>query len=199
MATQPDEEQKLDLAALYAMGALAGEERDAFERLLASGDAAATEAVERLQGAMEQVVEAAPATAPRRGLKDRLMAGVAGKRRRGFEEPEPGVHVLRAENADWQETGYPGVSCKILHVEKETRMATTLLRLTAGAKYPPHHHSQMEQCLVLSGDVRLGSKIHIFAGDYEKALPGTDHEFLTSDTGCELLILSCLEDEIMTR
>jgi hypothetical protein len=54
----------------------------------------------------------------------------------------------------------------------------------------------MEQCLVISGDVRLGTKVHIHAGDYEKALPGTDHEFLTSDTGCELLIISCIDDEI---
>jgi hypothetical protein len=44
--------------------------------------------------------------------------------------------------------------------------------------------------------VRLGDKVHIHAGDYEKALPGTDHEYLTTDTGCELLILSSLDDEI---
>lgn len=188
-----------ELAGLYAMGSLAGEERDEFERLLAAGDAGATAAVEALQSTIEEVVAAAPAPAIRPNLKNRLMAGIENKKLRGFEEPEPGVHVLRAGDGKWRETGYPGVTTKILHIEKGTRMATTLLRLEPGAKYPPHHHSMLEQCLVISGDVRLGSKLHIFAGDYEKALPGTEHEYLMSDTGCELLIVSCLEDEIMTR
>ena len=49
---------------------------------------------------------------------------------------------------------------------------------------------------MLSGDVRFGDKLHVYAGDYEKAEIGTDHESLTSDTGCELLIISCMDDEI---
>ncbi|MBI2688062.1 MAG: cupin domain-containing protein [Acidobacteria bacterium] len=178
-------------AALYAMGSLKDEELDAFERLLASGDPAATLEVERLQSVMEALVDAKPAP-PSPRIKDRLMK----RKLPGFEEPEPGMQVLRAGNGKWRDTGYPGVSTKILHIERDTRMATSILKLEPGAKYPPHHHTQLEQCMVLSGDVRLGSKTHIFAGDYEKALPGTDHEFLTSDTGCELLIISCLEDEI---
>jgi len=185
-------------AALYAMGSLTGEERDAFERLLAAGDPEAVAAVEAFQLTMEELVVAAPSPAIRPNTKDRLMAGVLNSKLAGFEEPEPGVHVLRAGNGRWRETGFPGVTTKILHIEKETRIATTLLRLEPGAKYPPHSHSMLEQCLVISGDVRLGSKLQIFAGDYEKALPGTEHEFLTSDSGCELLIISCLEDEIFT-
>ncbi len=78
-------------------------------------------------------------------------------------------------------------------------MATSLLRLEPGAQYSPHRHTALEQCLVISGDVRLGRNLHIFAGDYEKAFARTGHEFLTSDTGCDLLVISCLEDEIMTR
>ncbi len=188
-----------ELAALYVMGALSGSELDAFERLLAAGDPLATAEVEALQLAMEQVALAAPVPAPRPNIKDRLMAGAIRSKLQGFEEPEPGVHVLRSGNGQWRETGYPGVSTKILHLEKATRMATTILRLEPGAQYPPHHHTQLEQCLVISGDVRLGNNIHIFAGDYEKALAGTDHGFLTSDTGCELLIISCLEDEILQK
>lgn len=185
-----------DLALLYAMGELRGEERDNFERLLASGDPVATAEVERLQSAMEQIALGTPAPAIRQNLKDRLMATALQSKPAGFEEPEPGVHVLRAGNGTWRETGYEGVTFKLLHLDKETGMATSILRLQPGAQYPPHHHTQMEQCLVLSGDVRLGPNVHMFAGDYEKALPGTDHESLTSDTGCELLILSALTDEI---
>jgi len=183
-------------AALYAAGSLKGEELDAFERLLAAGDAAATTAVEELQPVIEALMLAAPGAAIRPNVKDRLMAGALKTKPRGFVEPEPGIHVLLSGDGRWKETGYPGVTTKILHVENETRMATTLLRLEPGATYPPHHHTMLEQCLVISGDVHLGKKLHIFAGDYEKALPGTDHELLFSDSGCELLIISCLEDEI---
>ena len=129
-------------AALYAMGSLPGEERDAFERLLAAGDLAATAAVEELQSTIEQVVVAAPVPAIRPSLKDRLMAGAVKSKLQGFEEPEPGVHVLRAGHGRWIETGHSGVTTKILHFEKETRMATSLLRFDPGAKYPPHHHTQ---------------------------------------------------------
>ncbi|MEO6759922.1 MAG: cupin domain-containing protein [Saprospiraceae bacterium] len=184
-------------AALYAMGALHGEERDAFERLLATGDPVATGAVEGLQATLEELALASPSPAVRPNVKERLMAGAAKTKLQGFQEPEPGVHVLRAGHGKWRETGYPGVTTKILHIEKETRMATTILRLEPGAKYPPHSHSTVEQCFVISGDVRLGSKLHIYAGDYEKAMAGTEHEFLVSDTGCELLIISCLDDEIL--
>jgi quercetin dioxygenase-like cupin family protein len=183
-------------AALYAIGALQGTERDDFERLLAAGDPAATAEVDKFQALAEALVDATPIPAPRPNIKDRLLATATKSKPKGFSEPEQGVHVLRKGDGTWRETGYPGVTTKILHLEKETRMATTLLRLEPGAKYPPHHHTQMEQCLVLAGDVRLGDKVHIHAGDYEKALPGTDHAYLTTDTGCELLILSSLEDEI---
>ncbi|MBL8237721.1 MAG: cupin domain-containing protein [Bryobacterales bacterium] len=185
-----------DLALLYAMGELRGDERDDFERLLASGDPAATAEVEKVQSIAERLTLAAPAPAIRPNIKDRLMAAARQTKPAGFEQPEPGVHVLRAGNGGWRETGYAGVTFKLLHLDKETGMATSILRLQPGAQYPPHHHTQMEQCLVLSGDVRLGPNIHIFAGDYEKAFPGTDHESLTSETGCELLVLSALTDEI---
>lgn len=185
-----------ELAALYAVGALRGEERDAFERRLAEGDGGATAEVEALLPVAEAIADAIPTPAPRANIKDRLLAAARKSKSKGWQEPEPGVHVLKNGDGNWRETGYPGVTTKILHLEKETRMATTLLRLEPGAKYPPHHHTQLEQCLVIRGDVRLGSRLQIHAGDYEKALAGTDHEFLTSDTGCELLILSCLEDEI---
>lgn len=198
MPTAPDDDEILDLASVYAIGSLDGAAREEFERRLAAGDPALSSAVERMQTAVEQIMIAAPVT-PHSRVKERLMAAALQRNVPGFVEPEPGVHVLRADHGHWRETGYPGVSVKVLHIEKETRMATTLLRLTPGARYPSHRHSQLEQCLVISGDVRLSEKIHLRAGDYEKALAGTEHDFLTSDTGCELLIVSCLDDEILMR
>ena len=52
-------------AALYAIGALQGAERDDFERLLAAGDPAATAEVEKFQALAEALIDATPIPAPR--------------------------------------------------------------------------------------------------------------------------------------
>ncbi|MBM3768071.1 MAG: hypothetical protein FJW32_22030 [Acidobacteria bacterium] len=183
-------------AVQYAAGLLDAAGRDAFEALLAAGDPVAMAEVESALSTVESVVGAAPVYTPRPHVKSRLMAAAAASKPKGFQEAWEGVTVLRQGEGKWRETGYPGAKVQILHLDKETRMSTSILKLEPGAVYPPHHHTAVEQCLVLSGDVRFGNKLQIFAGDFEKAEMGTDHESLTSDTGCELLIISCLDDEI---
>lgn len=125
------------------------------------------------------------------------MAAVKAVGPGGFLQPEPGVSVLKLGGGRWKPTGHDGVTVKTLHVDRETRMLTSILRLEPGSRYPSHRHLGTEQCLVLSGDVRQGENpvMHLFAGDYEKAEPGTLHGDITSETGCELLIISCLDDE----
>lgn len=183
-------------AVQYAAGLLDSAGRDAFEALLAAGDPVAVVEAESAMSTVEAVVAAAPEYRPRPHVKSRLMAAATASKPKGFVEALEGVTVLRQGDGKWRQTGYPGVTFQILHLDKETRMSTSILKLEAGAVYPPHHHTAVEQCLVLSGDVRFGNKLHIYAGDFEKAENGTDHESLTSDTGCELLIISCLDDEI---
>jgi len=183
-------------AVEYAAGLLDAAGRDAFETLLAAGDPVATAEEESAMSTVEAVVGEAPVYRPRPHVKSRLMAAVTENKPKGFQEAWEGVTVLRQGDGKWRKTGYPGVTFQILHLDKETRMSTSILKLEAGAVYPAHHHTAVEQCLVLSGDVRFGDKLQIHAGDFEKAETGTDHESLTSDTGCELLIISCLDDEI---
>lgn len=199
MPEQFDRERFRELAVLYASGGLSQPERDDFERILASGDPAATLEVQQLQQIAEKLASTAPEPRPRRHVKDRLMAAVAKQKHRppGFSEPLPGIFVQKAGEGRWLETGYEGCTYQLLHLEKQTRVATTILKLKPGARYPAHRHTVLEQCLVLSGDARLGD-LQVFAGDYEKALPGTEHGVISSDTGCELLIISSLDDEIMT-
>lgn len=183
-------------AVQYAAGLLDGSGRDAFEALLATGDPVAVAAAESALASVEALIGTAPVYKPRPHVKSRLMAAATGSKPTGFQEAWEGVTVLRQGDGKWRETGYPGVTFQILHLDKETRMSTSILKLEPGALYPPHHHTAVEQCLVLSGDVRFGNKLQIHAGDFEKAETDTDHESLTSDTGCELLIISCMDDEI---
>lgn len=195
MPAPENNEALRERALLYAMGAMGEREREEFERLLATGNEEATAEVAAWQASLEAVVDGAPGV-PGPGLKERLMGSIGKRRGDGFERFGETMEYLRQGRGKWHRTPFEGVTYQLLHLERETRMATSILRLEAGATYPPHHHSAMEQCLVLSGDVAIGG-LRLLAGDYEKAFSGTDHEPMTTHTGCELLIISCLEDEII--
>ena len=125
---------------------------------------------------------------PSEGLKARLMASIAAP---------AGVHLVRQSEGTWKQTPFAGVSYKSLFVDRETSMHTLLLRLEPGASYPRHKHKRPEQCLVLRGEVEIDATVRIEAGDFEWAEGDTIHDSVSSKTGCELLIISSLHDEIL--
>lgn len=76
-------------------------------------------------------------------------------------------------------------------------MQTVILRLVAGARYPSHRHMRPEQCLVLHGDACVGEGVEMGPGDFEWAEAATEHAFVASQDGCELLIIASRHDEIL--
>ncbi len=78
-----------------------------------------------------------------------------------------------------------GVELKLLRQDEQSR--SYLLRMTPGARVPPHEHPLDEECLVLEGDVTLNGVL-CRAGDYHLAQQGKPHDWLTSETGCLLFI-----------
>lgn len=97
--------------------------------------------------------------------------------------PDPHLTV-RVEERRWHNVG-PGIDMKMLH--RETDTASYLLRLSAGGRLPAHDHTDDEECLVLEGDVWLGST-HAFAGDYHLARRGIPHGEIHTETGCLLFL-----------
>jgi anti-sigma factor ChrR (cupin superfamily) len=130
--------------------------------------------------------------APRSVLREKLLARV----RPPIAQFAPGIFVARASESGWRKTKFAGVSFKELYVDPATQMATSLLRLAPGARYPAHRHTAVEQCLVLEGDVELGA-LRLSAGDYEWAEASTTHGTIRSDTGCLLLIMASKHDEFL--
>jgi anti-sigma factor ChrR (cupin superfamily) len=106
------------------------------------------------------------------------------------------MHVVRKDEGKWKETPFPGVSVKRLFLDRETRMATVLMRIQPGAAYPPHHHKGTEQCLVLEGDVQLGST-RLTAGDYTRNDALSDHGTIRSEAGCLLMLMASIDDELL--
>lgn len=108
---------------------------------------------------------------------------------RRVRAPAPaGTLTLRANEGIWQHYA-PGVETKILREEPASNSVTYLVRMQPGARVPVHQHPQVEECLVLEGEVHLGDHV-IRRGDWHVALPGSAHDDFWSKTGCLLLIRS---------
>ena len=100
-----------------------------------------------------------------------------------------GFLVVRAGEGEWRETPDPGVTFKLLFVDRERATVTTLVRMEPGARIRAHRHLGVEQCLLLEGDLRSGG-LGMAAGDFNCSLPGSVHEDLTTDGGALFLIVA---------
>jgi anti-sigma factor ChrR (cupin superfamily) len=104
-------------------------------------------------------------------------------------EEAPGFVVVRASEGEWRPTADPGVSFKLLFVDRERATVTTLVRMEPGARIPAHRHLGLEQCLVLEGDLSSGG-IEMSAGDFNCSMPGSVHDELTTKGGALFIIIS---------
>jgi len=198
-------------AALYALGALEGEEARAFEAHKEKGcDSCAAELREfgPVVGSLGLATsEAEPPARARESLLERLAAGddsgsnVAADAPGSKDSEHDGARrdssrslcgegflVVRAGEGQWLPTGDAGVSFKLLYTDRERGTFTTLVRMEAGASIPAHRHLGVEQCLVIEGDLRAGG-VEMSAGDFNCSLPGSVHEELTTAGGALFLIV----------
>ncbi|MBV8658303.1 MAG: cupin domain-containing protein [Burkholderiales bacterium] len=97
--------------------------------------------------------------------------------------------TVRAEDEGWIEIA-PKVERKMLM--QDALSCSFLLRLRAGATLPGHEHPTDEECLLLEGDLRLGS-IELHSGDYHLAPAGRPHGAISSRGGALLYIRSGIE------
>ena len=157
--SKPRTYQQLELAALAALG-----DPD-------QGDAAALLA--------ESVAPLAPAPS----AKKRLMSRVAA-----YESVRP-VADVRRDEPTWMPYGAEGVDIKPLFRDEATGRTTVLMRMAPGAKFPAHHHHDVEQCLVVKGDVRFGDLVYE-EGDFVVMGKHTDHPVIHSVGGNVLLLVA---------
>jgi anti-sigma factor ChrR (cupin superfamily) len=173
-------------ARLYALGLLDDEESRSFERHL--GACTLCEAEMRQSGDMAvALAEAIPLLAPLPGLRDRVLGAAL--------RPKDVAGVVRGSALQWRPTPFEGVFTAKLYADSIRGERASLLRVAPGAKYPSHHHSHVEHCYVLEGDV-VFSDHTLYAGDYEAAFGGTEHSAVTTQTGCLLFLIHNQHDEV---
>ena len=183
-------DETADRALLYAVGALSAEESAKVDRMLEAGDPLLEAEIRSFREAAAQTALALPESSPSPSIKSRLIARI-----RPAEVIPPGMAILRSDAGKWRESGFPGIQFQLLHHDKQANLVTQLVRMSAGAVYPGHHHKMDEQCYVLEGSVRLDNMV-LRAGDYGRANAQTDHHSMTTDTGCTVLLINCPHDEL---
>lgn len=188
-------EEAQDLAALYALGALQGEEAHEFEQHLAEGCAVCRAEVEAFTPVVAELGYAAPPQEPPPELRARaLEQTVAG----GLTQTHPRIEKDNQlfASANWLEwmPYSPGIEVKLLSVDKERGYFTALARMAPGAVLAPHRHMEIEDSYVLEGDMTI-SGVLMQPGDHCHAKPGSVHPAVTTKNGCVFVFVKSLRDE----
>jgi anti-sigma factor ChrR (cupin superfamily) len=188
-------------ASDYALGSLGEEDARAYRAHLMVCQECVRE-VESLRRVLDPVAGLAPAAAPPEGLKQRLLERVRADRRaqvwKAWEsDANPtGLTLLPRSEERWEATGVAGVEVRRLHVDRAADRATMLVRMAPGSSYPSHRHAGAEECYVIEGDLLVHGH-RMVAGDYQRASGGSLHGVQSTETGCLLLIVSSLHDELL--
>ena len=181
-------EEILELSSLHSLGLLDAEAAENFERHLESGCDVCAAELQRFREIAAQLACLPEQVAPDASVRSRLMERSASAR--------PGV--ARTSEMEWRPSGLPGILVKVLYSDSRTGATTSLVRMEAGAKYPPHRHAGLEHLYILEGDLVFHDHT-LHAGDYEVSESSTDHPPATTKNGCLVLVLHNRHDEMLAR
>lgn len=189
-------EEARDRAALYALGALRGDEAREFEQHLAEGCAVCGAEVAAFTPIVAELAHAAPPQTPRAEVRARVLERVALE---GLSGTHPvidtgGVRFVRSTELRWREGNAPGVEIKVLSRDSQRGYHTLLVRMAPGATLRPHRHADVEESYVLEGDL-LVCGVQMQSGDYCRAEPGSVHAGVTTRGGCIFVATASQHDE----
>ena len=105
-----------------------------------------------------------------------------------YQEMKPLADV-RSHDDTWKLGVMPGVDIKPLFKDKQTGMNTMLVRMELGARLPAHYHHDVEQCLMVKGDIRWGELVYE-EGDFVVMGKNTPHPEIHTVHGNIMLIMS---------
>jgi anti-sigma factor ChrR (cupin superfamily) len=176
------------LAALDALGLLAEDERAELEQALAGSEDLRVE-LQELYEVAAVLPRALPLDAPSASVRERIAAHAGGPRSPAVAEA---FHFIRRDEG-WQPHPIPGITVKVLSVDRKTGVATLLIKAAPGTSYPAHHHSGSEGCYVIEGEVLVAGR-RIGPGDFHLADADSDHDPLYTETGATVLLVCAAAD-----
>lgn len=198
MIREHSPEEGRDLAALYALGVLHGDEVHEFEQHLASGCTICVAEVAALAPVVAELGHAAPPQTPSAEVRTRVLARISAESLSANHPviEKDGVRFVRSAALTWREANAPSVEIKPLSKNKQRGYLTYLVRMAPGAVLRPHRHADVEESYVIEGDL-LVSGVHMQAGDYCRAEPGSVHAEVTTKSGCVFIAVCSEGDELL--
>jgi len=213
-------------AALYAIGAMTAAEAETYRDHLGQCAACRAE-VETLLAPVEELSLLAPEAEPSHDLRQRVLEAARAVPRAAraiardpasasatrYQDASPavqaatrakapltsypgGLDLAFADGALWEETSIEGIQMRRLYIDEKADRLTVLIKMAAGSRYPSHRHGGPEECYVISGDLGTGD-IKMHAGDYKIAHKGSVDGVQSTESGCLLLVVSSLHDEVL--
>jgi anti-sigma factor ChrR (cupin superfamily) len=175
-------EQIEELALADAAGALDAAEQAELRRLVATLPVDLQSEVARLYD-LTEILATADGPAPSPQVRERLMARILG----------PSRYTQTADEADWLDSGIPGLKLRILALDRERDIVTMLIRGEPGARYPSHRHTKPEECYVLRGTVIIEGRV-LGPGDFQHADADSEHGEIYTADGAEVLLVAGATD-----
>lgn len=182
-----DHENWLELADIYAAGALDGEELAQFETHLAAGCAECQARIRDARESLAEISHSLKPVLPAPAIKERILNQI--------DSQSSGLVFIHADEGSWIEPE-PGIFAKILNMDMERQRVTALVRLTPGARYAAHRHVGTEEVLVLEGSCYCGGRL-LRKGDYHRAEVGSIHLDMCSDEGSLMLVTAPLQSDTL--
>ena len=185
-------------AALYAVGALRGEEARDFEAHLATGCSLCTEEVRTFSAVANDIGQSVSPQTPHTSLRARVLDRTAteGPAAERSVFSMGGLLFARAAQLPWEPGRTPAINKKVLFRDPQRGYATWLVRMAPGSIYPTHRHSDAEDLYLLEGDL-LVSGVLMHAGDYCHAERGSEHRDVSTRDGCLFLALTSEHNELI--
>ncbi len=203
MIHQEPSDEVMEQAALYALGVLEGQEKEAFEKLVAEG-CATCQAVKDFQNVAgrlgSSVKPMTPPSSLRATLMDRIAAEPKAHQHASTSKPveqleNEGLTFVRSTDDLWQEI-FPGILLKPLSFDKTQGRMTALARMAPGKNYAAHKHTAPEEFYVLEGTCFVGGQL-LHPGDYHRAEVGTVHHETSTEDGCLMLMTFSPNNEML--
>jgi anti-sigma factor ChrR (cupin superfamily) len=132
-----------------------------------------------IEALLDQAIEPAPLDAATQArIKSKLLRRIA-------QHTTDSHLTLKLAQGQWQPFGR-GLQIKVLNAA-EGGVLSYLVRMAAGSRLPAHRHPVDEECVVLEGEVRIGT-LRIAAGGFHLGRKDVLHDDLHSVEGALIFL-----------
>jgi quercetin dioxygenase-like cupin family protein len=168
------------------LGALADDERAAFERHLLEGCGPCEREVASFEPVVAALGELTPPLGPPPEVRERLLERLS----------RPWVFV-RAADVGWGDDA-PGLATRPLYRDAVEGRVTSLVRLVAGARHPRPRHAAIQELFVLQGDLTVGDQ-RLGVGDYGALVTAAGPDQPITEDGCVFVLATSERAETLAH